>query len=286
MESGGPARTTFEDEWLARAVTTRLGVARQAVAWLRAGGRAHLSESLLAEGLATKDELSRALLDEYRIRTISPVRERVGKFAATLVPESMCRRRGLLPLSTAEDRLEVAMANPLDAEALEDVRSVAGRTPVPFYCLPSEVSALVGSISGAAAPAAAPARAAERRPCVVVAEDDAPTRLLLRLALERGGCEAIEAADGREALERIARADLLLTDLNMPNMDGAELIGRLRGDAATRGLPVIVLTSESDDLSQQRVLEAGADDYIVKPYKAPLLIARVKAALRRRAAAV
>ena len=69
-------------------------------------------------------------------------------------------------------------------------------------------------------------------------------------------------------------------------MEILELIERLRADPATKDLPVIVLTTETDDLAQQKVLESGADDYIAKPFKAPLLIARVKAALRRRAESV
>jgi len=693
MSANLQAHGRFEDEWLARAVVAKLGVAPTVVARFRATGRKNLAETLIAEGLTTKEALGRALLDAYQIQMVSPAREQVDKFAASLVPEALCRRRGLLPLSIKDERLEVAMANPLDMEALDDVQSVTGRAPVAFYCLPGEIAALVDSIhnpegavmeilekvdadetveiieekeaptpaqaedvrapvirlvnmlianavrrrasdihieheeagsavryridgtlrpivtlpqrlaagavlarlkimagldiadrlrpqdgranirvagrdiglrvstlptqygekavirildkrsaevpldalgfppeqgerikslaaaaqgvlivtgptgsgktttlysllnmlrgedvnivtiedpveyriakinqvqvqekqglgfaqilrsvlrqdpdiimvgeirdretaeiaiqaamtghlvlttlhandaisavarladmgvepykigpallgvtaqrlarrlcpkcrkaddktpyyraaacedcdlcgyrgrvsllelftpdaemralitSGArddvlrrravergclhelsadvlwhlkrgdttldevapycdlravpGAPPAAGAAPSQRRPRVLVAEDDKATRLLLKLALERGGCEAIEAADGREALERVGGADLVLTDLHMPVMNGTELIGLLRGGATTKELPVIVLTTETDDESQRTVLESGADDYISKPFKAPLLIARVKAALRRHSA--
>jgi type IV pilus assembly protein PilB len=151
------------------------------------------------------------------------------------------------------------------------------------YCDPRLLSAAQPAPAPRAPEPAPASGGAGRRPRVLVADDDASTRLLLKLALERGGCEAIEAADGREALGLAGGVDLVLTDLNMPNMGGAELVDRLHGGAATKNLPIIVLTVETDELSQQKVLEAGADDYISKPFKAPLLIARVKAALRRRA---
>ena len=147
--------------------------------------------------------------------------------------------------------------------------------------LNSEARAQVPA-DGSPAPVCAP-----RRPRVLVADDDPTTRTMLRLALERGGCEALEAADGRQGLSRAAGGvDLVLTDLNMPEMDGRAMIRHLRGDTATAGLPIIVLTADTDDRSQQEALEAGADDYVAKPFKAPLLMARVKAALRRKGASL
>jgi two-component system OmpR family response regulator len=126
-----------------------------------------------------------------------------------------------------------------------------------------------------------------RGPRVLVVEDDPSTRMLLRAALTKGGCEVIEAADGGEALGLFSRegADLIVTDLNMPVVDGRELIRRLRG-GADGGPPVIVLTSDADERSQEETLEAGADDYVAKPFKPALLVARVKAALRRHGVAV
>jgi type IV pilus assembly protein PilB len=133
----------------------------------------------------------------------------------------------------------------------------------------------------------APAAPKPRAPRVLVAEDDPSTRMLLRAALTRGGCEVIEASDGGEALGLFSRggADLIVTDLKMPVVDGRELIRRLRG-GADGGPPVIVLTSDADERSQEETLEAGADDYVAKPFKPALLVARVKAALRRHGVAV
>ncbi len=132
-----------------------------------------------------------------------------------------------------------------------------------------------------APPSAAPPES--RVPRVLVVDDDPSTRLLLRAALTRGGCEVIEAADGGEALRLFSQdgADLIVTDLHMPVVGGRELVRRLRG-GADGGPPVIVLTSDTDERSQQETLEAGADDYVAKPLKPALLLARVKAALRRR----
>jgi type IV pilus assembly protein PilB len=142
------------------------------------------------------------------------------------------------------------------------------------------------SAAPAAAAPEAPRPEAIPRPRILIVEDDPSTRMLLRAALTKGGCAVTEASDGGEALGLFARegADLIVTDLQMPVLDGRELIRRLRG-GADGGPPVIVLTSDMDERSQQETLEAGADDYVAKPVKPALLLARVNAALRRRGAA-
>lgn len=119
---------------------------------------------------------------------------------------------------------------------------------------------------------------------IILAEDEPASRSLLAAALGREGYDVIEVADGNQALDAAAGgADLLLTDLHMPVMDGRELIRRVRAEAGLVGLPVIMLTADQDDSKQQEALEAGADDFLVKPVKPALLAARVKAALRRAA---
>ncbi|MDT8287515.1 MAG: ATPase, T2SS/T4P/T4SS family, partial [Elusimicrobiales bacterium] len=133
-------------------------------------------------------------------------------------------------------------------------------------------------LSVPAAPAAAGAK-----PRVMIAEDDTIMRMLLKKFIEASGYECIETRDGEEALTAVASAapDLLVSDINMPKLNGFDLVKGIRQNLGLTDLPVIMLTTESSDRSQQLAFELGADDYIIKPFKGPLVMARVTAALRR-----
>ena len=125
--------------------------------------------------------------------------------------------------------------------------------------------------------------AARERKRVLITDDEPITRMLVKLLLEREHFEVLEATNGRDAVEIATRErpDLLLIDLNMPEMDGYEAIGNLRKDLGMATLPIIVLTSEDGPGVEQRVLELGADDYIVKPFDPSILLSRVNAVFRR-----
>ncbi|OGS54865.1 MAG: hypothetical protein A3J79_08540 [Elusimicrobia bacterium RIFOXYB2_FULL_62_6] len=134
--------------------------------------------------------------------------------------------------------------------------------------------------------AAAPAvpAAPQGKPVVMIVDDDPIMRLLLKKFIEGAGCEVREAVDGEEALTAIASGatpDLLVSDINMPKMNGYDLVKGVRESLGLTGMPIIMLTTESSDKSQELAFSLGADDYIVKPFKGPLVIARITAALRR-----
>jgi type IV pilus assembly protein PilB len=118
---------------------------------------------------------------------------------------------------------------------------------------------------------------------VLVTDDEPITRMLVKLLLEREQFEVLEATNGKQAVEIAVRErpDLVLCDLNMPEMDGFEAIGRIRKDFSLSTLPIIVLTAEDGDGVERRVLELGADDYIVKPFDPAVLLSRVNAVFRR-----
>lgn len=118
---------------------------------------------------------------------------------------------------------------------------------------------------------------------VLVTDDEPITRMLVKLLLERENFEVLEAANGEQAVEIAVREhpDLLLMDLNMPQMDGYEAIARLRRDFTLATLPIVVLTSEEGPGVERRVLELGADDYILKPFEPTVLLSRVNAVFRR-----
>jgi CheY-like chemotaxis protein len=129
----------------------------------------------------------------------------------------------------------------------------------------------------------AAAGVARERPRILIVDDDAITRMLVKLLLERDRYEVLEAANGRDAVEIAGRErpDLLIIDLNMPEMDGYEAIGNLRKDLSMATLPIVVLTSEEGPGIERRVLELGADDYMLKPFDPDVLLSRVNAVFRR-----
>jgi type IV pilus assembly protein PilB len=121
------------------------------------------------------------------------------------------------------------------------------------------------------------------RPRVLITDDDAITRMLVKLLLEREQFEVLEAANGRDAVEIATRErpDLLIIDLNMPDTDGYQAITSLRKDLSMATLPILVLTSEDGPGIERRVLQLGADDYMLKPFDPDVLLSRVNAVFRR-----
>lgn len=115
---------------------------------------------------------------------------------------------------------------------------------------------------------------------IILVEDDRQIRRFVRTILETEGYQIFEAESGKQGLIEAAtrKPDLLVLDLGLPDMDGMEVITRLREWTA---LPVIVLSARSDETGKINALDAGADDYLTKPFGSGELLARIRAALRR-----
>jgi DNA-binding response OmpR family regulator len=114
-------------------------------------------------------------------------------------------------------------------------------------------------------------------------EDERDIADLVRYHVEKAGMRFLHATDGGTAL-RLARAelpDVALLDLMLPGVDGLEVCRQLRRDAATRRLPIIMLTARGEEVDRVVGLELGADDYVVKPFSPRELLARIRAVLRR-----
>jgi type IV pilus assembly protein PilB len=120
---------------------------------------------------------------------------------------------------------------------------------------------------------------------IMVVDDDPMIRAVATAALQAEGFRTAEADNGATALEEAQKLHpaLILLDMEMPKMGGLEVLGALRGKLSGRGIPVIVVTSNDDAETESRCIGMGADDYIVKPIRAPTLVARVQAVLRRAA---
>lgn len=118
---------------------------------------------------------------------------------------------------------------------------------------------------------------------ILVIEDERTIAELVADALKRWGYRADIAADGDEGLDRAETTlpDLVILDLMLPGLDGWEVCRRLKGNSATRGIPVIMLTARRDERDVVAGLELGADDYLKKPFSMTELVARVRALLRR-----
>lgn len=116
---------------------------------------------------------------------------------------------------------------------------------------------------------------AEKR--ILTVDDSGSVRSLVSNALRQAGFAVVEAVDGADALDKVdAGFDMVITDINMPNIGGIELIGRLRERVETRFTPVVVLTTESQKTLRDKALTSGASGWVVKPFEPASLVAVVR----------
>ena len=175
------------------------------------------------------------------------------------------------------------------AEIERRARAVAERrrSPIEVFCAFEGCRARVEprGVTPAGGPETAPPPAATVAPGahVLIVDDDPVMRRLTTRALQNDGYVLTEATNGREALEVMRREtpDLVILDFVMPELDGLDVLRALRADPATVSLPVLMLTSQSDEGSTRAGFDAGATDYLTKPFSSPQPSARVRACLTR-----
>jgi two-component system chemotaxis response regulator CheY len=116
---------------------------------------------------------------------------------------------------------------------------------------------------------------------ILVVEDDKTTRKILGLYLKAKGFDVLYAENGLDAMEKLGAeaVNLVLTDLNMPYMDGIELTRNLKADSGLKEVPVLMVTTEADDEERRKAMEAGADGYLVKPVSAEMVSEQIKSIL-------
>jgi two-component system chemotaxis response regulator CheY len=116
---------------------------------------------------------------------------------------------------------------------------------------------------------------------IMTVDDSATIRQMLSFTLKDAGYDVIEAVDGQDACDKLKEApvSMVITDLNMPQKDGIELIREVRKDPANRFVPIIMLTTESQEKKKQEGKAAGASGWIVKPFSPEQLLAVVKMVL-------
>ncbi len=113
---------------------------------------------------------------------------------------------------------------------------------------------------------------------ILVVDDCATTRKLLTLYLKSKGYEVVTAENGLDALEKVGKesVNLVLSDLNMPYMDGIELVRNLRANPDTAELPVVMVTTEADPEEKEKAMKAGANGYMIKPVTAEMVAQNIK----------
>ena len=290
VEGGGEGVPRLE--WLARAAGLAEEARNEAEGddgdfWRRIGGRAGLDEGELAERVARY----------FGLEVATPgVRSRA---ALRLVPEALAARARVVPLGEDSLTITLATADPTRLHVEREVERLTGRRPVFTVAPPSVIDSLFEEIYGDpgrhertsgekatfGTPETAPSSPAGSASGTVLVVDDEPSaRALVSSLLAKRGYRVVEAEDGLAALERLASnpdVDLVVADLNMPRMDGLELVWALRDHDRTAALPVIVVTGEPDEILETQLLEEGADDYIRKPLDPRLFLARVESTVRR-----
>jgi len=212
------------------------------------------------------------------------IRDLISRRAAEHQVRESSRRAGMRSL--AQDGVVKAA---LGLTTLEEVLRVAPpdeNSSITSVARPSTAAAIPGR-RASAEPAGVPAGVVSPRDGdkgrVLIVEDSPTVVTVVKYFLELEGFEVLVAEDGLTGLQmaRSAVPDLVVSDLNMPGMDGLALTRALRSDPQTRGIAILMLTSEGSADSEARGLESGVDDYLVKPVEPKRLAARVKAILGR-----
>ncbi|MFA6149076.1 MAG: response regulator [bacterium] len=113
---------------------------------------------------------------------------------------------------------------------------------------------------------------------ILVVDDDRTTRKLLSLYLKGNGFDVLTAENGLDAIEKLGggAVNMVVTDLNMPYMDGIEFVRTMKSNPDTAHIPAIMITTEDDDEERQRAAAAGADGYLVKPVTSEVVVQKVR----------
>lgn len=117
---------------------------------------------------------------------------------------------------------------------------------------------------------------------IMIVDDDSTTRKILGMYVKQKGFDVVMAENGFNALEKLAaeNVNLIMTDLNMPNMDGIELIRNLKSNPSYSEIPVMMVTTEADEVERAKAIEAGALAYLVKPVTGDVVANNVKSILK------
>lgn len=277
----------FQKALVREQIVTGVGLER-ALEHSRASGMA-LQDAIVSLGLTDEHTSYRTLANAAHLPFADLKTVRPSLLAQHLVPVSVLRRHEVLPLAVDDKEIRYVTATPYNLEADRAVSMSTGRpTMAMLTCRTDLLKALAADFASATppSPAAKPSSgrpAVSPRPAVLIVDDEATTRTLVRLLLERDGYRVLEAFNGKHALDIAAAndVDLFVMDLLMPELDGYGAILALRHQERHAATPIVVVTTEEGPVVERQVLDLGADDYILKPFEPTNLTCRIKAAFRR-----
>jgi CheY-like chemotaxis protein len=226
----------------------------------------------------TEEELANALANQYGCKVISDfARFRFSPDLLQLVPAEFAIEHLVFPLKIENSRVAMAMADPTETRLVVNLASNNGLTIIPFIATRRDILAAIGrhylgkeQLEDNSATT------------VLVVEDNKLIYTMLKNVLANEGYRVVVAMDGMEAY-RMAMKELpqvVITDKEMPKMDGYALLDALRNQHETRNIPVLLLTSHTDGAEEARAFEKGFYDFMPKPVREITLITRVKRALQ------
>ena len=247
-----------------------------------------LQDAVVALGLIDETTAYRLLATAAQLPFADLHDVQPSPLARHLVPPTILHRHEVLPLAVDDREVRYVTATPCNPEADRAVSMSTGRGAVAMLTCRTDLRAALASYTGGT-PSPAETRSgqskegAAARGSVLIVDDEATTRTLVRMLLERDGYRVIEAFNGRHALDLVGTqdVDLVVMDLLMPELDGYGAIRALREQEQHAATPIVVVTTEEGPVVEKQVLDLGADDYILKPFEPIVLTSRIKAAFRR-----
>ncbi len=236
-----------------------------------------LGEVLEEMGVITEQELVEALGKQFDFKTISTFAHM--EFSVDLLnmlPSEFVMKKVIFPLKTKEGMIAVALSDPFDSETTDMISRITGLNVVPVISTRREILAAISRHYLKAAEISS-----SSGDTILVVEDSQTVATVVQAALVREGFNVILAAEGLEAL-KIAltqRPRLIITDSQMPKLDGHALLRAIKANPVTADIPVIMLTGRATSEEEQKALEAGFFDFIPKPVQPVRILSRVKRAI-------
>ncbi|HEY6873106.1 MAG TPA: response regulator [Geobacteraceae bacterium] len=225
--------------------------------------------------IITGKELAEALASQYGCKTVANfVRYTFSSELLRLIPADVAMQNLLFPLKVENGKLALAMSDPTENRIVANIAANNGLTVVPFIATRKDIIAAINRHYLGKEPAAS------NKKTVLVVEDDKMICTMLNNILTNAGYRVVLAMDGMEAY-RAALADpphVILTDKEIPKLDGYGLFAALKNLPETKHIPFILLTGASDGDEEERAFEKGFFDFLSKPVKEASLKTRIKRA--------
>lgn len=239
-------------------------------------GKMRLGTVLEEMGVITEDELAEALGAQFNFKTIKNfITHSFSQELLDLLPSDFAMKKLVFPLKQKDSMLAVAITDPFEMETIEMLTRITGFQIIPVISTRKEILNAISKFYLKSA------KSSDSIDLILVVEDSPAVAGVIQAALTKAGYTVIIAVDGLEGLKVAIseRPILIVTDSQMPRMDGFGLLRALKGNPMTSEIPVIMLTSKASSEDEQKALEFGFIDFIPKPVQPMRVVSRVKRAL-------